>query len=360
MRCARWAGLLHDVGHAPFSHTLEDACRFFCQADFEYDHEFYGAFLARRILEDLKNMDCEVVYIVLQVLNKGILLTDLRPLEILIRRIIDSPMDVDKGDYLLRDSYHCGVNYGAYDHDFLWNNVVITRGFQVGVLPKTALEAWSLTLARHKMFNYVYKHHVRNITDALLVEILQLAFTKITQARDSRDILPLRSHFDVSRDEYIHKFVYWTDNSLLKAVDALEDSEISSKIEAFSGRKLYKRSFMLNLSEYSNLPGNEPEIFKEIYELKKKMAEQGIMWNVMIMDEVPIPVFEGKVQRNILVQDDHGREVPLAEYLGFGIGEEFFQEKGDTCLHVFTHYLSASSKNNIRQKIVELLQKYKI
>lgn len=56
VRCARWAGLLHDVGHAPFSHTLEDACRFFGQADFEYDHEFYGAFLARRILEDLKDM----------------------------------------------------------------------------------------------------------------------------------------------------------------------------------------------------------------------------------------------------------------------------------------------------------------
>lgn len=50
----------------------------------------------------------------LRVLNKDIPLQELYPLEILIRHIIDGPVDVDKGDYLPRDSYHCGVNYGVY------------------------------------------------------------------------------------------------------------------------------------------------------------------------------------------------------------------------------------------------------
>ncbi len=141
---------------------MEDACKFSSQEEISYCHEFIGAYLARKIVEDLKfnHSECRIV---LRVLNKDIPLQDLYPLEILIRHIIDGPMDVDKGDYLPRDSYHCGVGYGMYDHHFLWDNVIITDSFQMGVLPKAALEAWSLTLARHKMFNYVYKHHVRNI-----------------------------------------------------------------------------------------------------------------------------------------------------------------------------------------------------
>jgi uncharacterized DUF497 family protein len=195
-------------------------------------------------------------------------------------------MDVDKGDYLPRDSYHCGVNYGVYDHHFLWDNVVITDSFQMGVLPKAALEAWSLALARHKMFNYVYKHHVRNITDALLVEILQLAFDRLEQTRESRDILPLRSHHDVNRDECIHKFVHWTDNSLIKAVDSFDDPDLSSKIEAFSSRKLYKRGFSLNLSDYSNAVGNEPEVLGKVNELRDEMSRKGMDWNAIPVPEV--------------------------------------------------------------------------
>ena len=249
VRCARWAGLLHDIGHAPFSHTLEDACKFCGKPKISYDHEFFGAFLARRVFEDLEDTQKTITDIVLRVLNKDILLADLYPLEMLIRHIIDGPIDVDKGDYLPRDSYHCGVGYGAYDYHFLWKNVVITKSFQMGVQAKAALEAWGLMLARHRMFNYVYKHHVRNITDALLVEIVQAAFEKLEGSENLRDILPLRGHTDVKRDEYVHKFVHWTDHSLLKALDALGDSEISGGIEAFSNRKLNKRAFALNLNQ---------------------------------------------------------------------------------------------------------------
>lgn len=274
-------------------------------------------------------------------MNKDIPLQELYPLEILIRRIIDGPVDVDKGDYLPRDSYHCGVNYGVYDHYFLWDNVVITDSFQMGILPKAALEAWSLTLARHKMFNYVYKHHIRNITDALLVEILQLAFDRMDKTKESRDdILPLRSRHDVNRDKCIHKFVHWADNSLIKAVDALDDAYLSSKIEAFSSRKLYKRGFSLNLSEYSNAVGNESEVLGKVNALRDEMSRKGMDWNAIPVPEVLIPVFESRVQRDLLVQGPSGSEEPLAKHLGFGVGEENVQEKGDHS-SIFLHILSS-------------------
>lgn len=352
IRCARWAGLLHDIGHAPFSHTLEDACKFSHQDDISYDHEFFGAFLVRRVFEDLKINDF-VSNIVQRVLNKEIQLQ-----EILIRHIIDGPMDVDKGDYLPRDSYHCGVNYGVYDHHFLWANVVITDSFQMGILPKAALEVWSLVLARYKMLSYVYKHHIRNITDALLVEILQMAFDNFGQSRESRDILPLRSQHDVNRDEYVHKFVHWTDNSLIKEIDALEDSKLSSKIEAFSSRKLYKRGFCINLSEYANAVGNEAEVLSKVNVLRDEMSRKAMDWNAMPVSEILIPVFDSKVQRDILVQDSCGAEKPLAEYLGFGVEEKYVREKGDTFLHIFIHPQFLSDIDELNTKIKDILKYY--
>jgi len=192
--------------------------------------------LARQILEEIGKEESIVSALVLRVLNKSIAFSDLDPSEMLLRRIIDSALDVDKGDYLLRDSYHCGVNYGNYDRDFLWENVAVTENFQIGVRPKAALEAWSLTLARHKMHQYVYQHHVRTITDALLVEIMNLAFDKIASGQILRDILPFQSSDDVRISEHILKFIHWTDNSLLKCISAINDSSINARIESFSNR----------------------------------------------------------------------------------------------------------------------------
>jgi len=358
IRCARWSGLLHDIGHAPFSHTFEEACKFsFCDEIF-YDHEYYGFFLVRQVFEDLKDINEAVSATVLNVLNKKIPFSDLYPHEMLIRRIIDGPLDVDKGDYLPRDSYHCGVNYGIYDRDFLWENVVITENFQLGVVPKAALEAWGLCLARHKMHQYVYKHHIRNITDALLVEILNLAFENHDRDARFRDILPLQDREDVKRDEYISRFIHWTDNALLKSLDGIDDPAISSRIESFSSRKLYKRGFSENLNLYLNAIGNEKEIMQRLFGLQKEMAEKGVDFNVMPARETLTPVFTKQVQKDILVQEDPKTETPLSEYLGFGVPEDNVLEKGDEYLHVFIQISSLHHKDAIQKNIQSVLQDF--
>ncbi len=358
VRCARWSGLLHDLGHAPFSHTFEDACKFSSLAGISYDHEEYGFFLARQVFEELGDIDDSVSSTVLRVLNKNIPFSDLYPPEMLMRRIIDGSLDVDKGDYLPRDSYHCGVNYGNYDRDFLWENVVITENFQLGVTPKAALEAWSLTLARHKMHQYVYKHHIRNITDALLVEILNLAFEKLADDKGLRDILPFQDKDDVRLGEHILKFVHWTDNSLLKSLDAINEPAISSRIESFSSRRLYKRGFDLNLNMYPNFIGNEAEIMQRLSALQKEMAAKGIEWNSIPVRETLIPIFTKQVQLDILVQKDINTEVPLAEFLDFGTGEDGILEKGDVYLHVFIQQSSMCHKEQISEKIGEIMQDF--
>ncbi len=146
---AKTCGLLHDIGHAPFSHTLEEACKHANEFSFYYDHEEVGFHLARHILDEVSYVEPQSC-IMKQILNKKLEDEELTPPERIIRRLIDSDLDVDKGDYVLRDAYHCGVTYGVYDPELLWQNAVITDTFDIGVHTKAAIEAWTLCLARYK------------------------------------------------------------------------------------------------------------------------------------------------------------------------------------------------------------------
>lgn len=81
-------------------------------------------------------------------------------------------------------------------------------------------------------------------------------------------------------------------------------------------------------------------------------------WNAIPVPEVLIPVFESKVQRDILVQDTSGGEKSLAEHLGFGVGEEDVREKGDTYLHIFIHPLFSTDIREMEAKVKAVLEEY--
>ncbi len=122
-------GILHDVGHGPFSHTLEDMF-YYCKAEMnKFNHEDLSFVVSKYILNEFGNDDeIEEVAkkLALNALNKSRDVADLKrksPISAILRNLIDGPVDVDKGDYLLRDSYHCGVIYGLYDKDRLWRHI---------------------------------------------------------------------------------------------------------------------------------------------------------------------------------------------------------------------------------------------
>jgi hypothetical protein len=61
-----------------------------------------------------------------------------------------------------------------------------------------------------------------------------------------------------------------------------------------------------------------------------------------------------------LVQEDSGQEVPVAEYLGFGIEEDQVREQGDTFLHVFARPLSSFSRDDLKSKIADFLKAFQV
>ena len=99
----RLTGLLHDVGHAPFSHGSEELFPAGLKHE-DYTCAIIQKFFAPIIKDCFKDIEVEEI---ITLLKKGFLGSDL----LFLGNIIDGEMDADKLDYLLRDSSYCGVHY---------------------------------------------------------------------------------------------------------------------------------------------------------------------------------------------------------------------------------------------------------
>ena len=148
---AQVAALLHDVGHYPFSHALEEIGAL-------HHEEVATPLVLEGVVGDLLRAS----------LGDG---TPERVLA-LVRGSSDSPLqglvsgslDLDKIEYLKRDALMCGVPYGEIDVDRLLNSLVLVDEPQsgrrvVGVLEKGLSALESLLFAKYQMYRNVYWHH---------------------------------------------------------------------------------------------------------------------------------------------------------------------------------------------------------
>ena len=172
------AALCHDIGHGPFSHLFERVSQRFIAKD-EADHESW----TRKIIRDdeavstvLKSAGKDVSGIVFDIINKAYK-------KKYASDIVSSQMDVDRFDYLMRDSLMTGVKYG--DLDLNW----ILRTLQVGQVKKDGKSIKTLALdgrrglsavesyilGRHYMYTHVYYHKTIQSAESMLLNILTLA-----------------------------------------------------------------------------------------------------------------------------------------------------------------------------------------
>ena len=162
-----YAGLLHDIGHYPFSHALDDLRG----DDHPGDHEAVGArFLelpgVREVLSGLgPGVRAEIGALI-----RG---ESTAPL----RGLVHGSLDMDKMDYLRRDARSCGVPYGEVDVERLLEGLLlledpVSGAFEVGVSEKAVSALESLLFAKYQMFRNVYWHHAVRAGTVLCARIV--------------------------------------------------------------------------------------------------------------------------------------------------------------------------------------------
>ena len=163
----RLAALLHDVGHAPFSHLFEPLLLKYMGRNHED--------MSRWIIADSTLAD---------VINKqGIDAKELSGLAVgkpsktekpFLGQIISSSFDVDKMDFVVRDSYHTGAGYGSVDvFRLIYTMDVLDGNLAVDITALPTLE--SLIIARLESFKTIYFHRACRAVQMMLVKALEAA-----------------------------------------------------------------------------------------------------------------------------------------------------------------------------------------
>jgi len=256
----RLAALLHDVGHAPFSHTSEEIMPINKQTGKPYKHENYTSSIIRSTLKDVienhqinkanYNISAEEVSALIEG-NIAILGE-----KIFWKVLISSQLDADRGDYLLRDSHHIGVKYGIYDHARLLNTLTLgiepeSNEVVLGVNKDGWHVAESIVIARYQMFTQVYFHKTRRAFDYHLKEAMKkvLSEGKLPHPEEHEDFIRLDDNilwalfkeYDTDLDcksilnrDHI-RAIYYTPET----PDEMDEKEIENKTEKLKKKGIW-------------------------------------------------------------------------------------------------------------------------
>lgn len=161
------AALLHDVGHGPFSHVFEHLLI----KELDKTHEDITSWIIQK--GELKDMLCKAGYKPEDV-GRLAVGTLHKPKKTFLDQIISSAVDVDKLDFIVRDTHHTGAEYGYIDVFRLIHALDILNGnLAVDLGALSALE--SLIIARIESFKSIYFHRVGRAAQIMLAIAMERA-----------------------------------------------------------------------------------------------------------------------------------------------------------------------------------------
>lgn len=278
-RDLRIAGLLHDIGHGPFSHTTE----LVLEKNFGITHEEMTKELVRKseVADVLRENGFDPDGVVANIEGSAE-----------YSEILNSELDADRMDYLVRDAYYTGVAYGLIDLDRLISTLS-TRKHHL-VLTGGTEAAESLLRARFLMYPTVYEHHTARITEAMFCRAIERAIgNKLFKPIDMYryDDIDLISILRGSKG-YTHE--------MIKRIDS---RDLFKRVVTFKKKDLGDGTTK-KLIELRDNP-------KKIYKLEAEMAEAADVKNGEILLDIAEPLYSSK-EFGILVKQ--GSEyVPAAD-----------------------------------------------
>jgi len=254
--------LLHDIGHGPFSHTLEhDIVN-------GVSHEEISLFFMKRLAEDLSHEIDLAIQIFENNYSKPFL-----------HQLVSGQLDMDRMDYLNRDSFYTGVSEGVIGSDRIIEMLNVKDGKLV-VEEKGVYSIEKFLVARRLMYWQVYLHKTVVSSEVLLTFILkrakELAQSDVKLFASPPFLLFLENNFNLKDFEtnpmILDQFALLDDNDIMGAVKVWqfhEDKVLSTLCGWLVNRKLFK----IEISEVRFSEARmsyERELAKSTYDLSEE------------------------------------------------------------------------------------------
>ncbi len=243
----RVAALVHDIGHAPFSHTSENLLPSGYSGHDDFTEAFIRSDFIAPLLE-MKAVNLDVGKVVAVALGPEKRPTEDPSLE-LLGELVAGDLGVDRMDYLVRDALHTGAAAGRFDYQRLLNTLTVIDHPDTKT-PVLAIEvggrhaAEGLLLARYFMFLQVYFHRVRRIYDCHLVDFLSAWLP------DGRFPTDLNAYIRLT-DDTVHE-------AIIEATAS--DGSLAQLAQRLRGRQHYRVAYELNPQDKQN----DPEVFPKL------------------------------------------------------------------------------------------------
>ncbi|MCH8914497.1 MAG: HD domain-containing protein [Thaumarchaeota archaeon] len=287
----RLAGLLHDIGHGPFSHLFEEMIQ-----KKKISHEDFGKeIILKSEIGDIlsKNgFDKKLITRIAFGDSKFQYMNE----------IISGTLSADMMDYLLRDGYFTGAEHAKIDHKRITQSLDIHQ--KKLALERSALYSFeSMMHSRYQMFKAVYFHKTVRAAEVMLLEALRL-----------------------SDDEFgftsfnLNEFVKLTDEYVLSNLISSKSTKLKRARQFaldYQNRKLLKCVFERILNSRTNLKKTKTDELRTCISKKSKVDENEIFVDSSITPSIPLAPSKNESKSIILITNENGKslaqEIPISE-----------------------------------------------
>jgi len=293
--------LLHDIGHGAFSHALEHS-----------------------IVNDISHEEISLKFMeALNIEFKGKLTLAIEifkgeHIRKFLNQLISSQLDIDRLDYLKRDSFYTGVAEGNVNSERLITMLNV-KNEELVVEEKGIYSVEKFIIARRLMYWQVYLHKTGLVAENILVKVLQRAkeLTKRGEKLESSKALKFflenkidRNNFNKGELEIFSKLDDYDIISAIKAWQEHEDLVLSTLSKAIIQRKLPKIKLKNEPIEQKNIKEIKSEVQKKYKISKEEMAyfvlEGTVENHAYSIEKSPINIlFKNGRLKDIVVASDH-------------------------------------------------------